>query len=176
MRLAKLGERLWTRDLARKGRAEVKAELDDMVDGDALVLDMKGVEAFDYSFANELFGNTILELPNNYPGRFVLVEHLTPYTRENLVKALEGMGLMMMERTPKGLRLIGKTHPADEQTFAAVARARQRTTASELSQKLEIGLNAMNERLSKLVSLGLVRREKTASPAGREQYAYAVLG
>jgi STAS-like domain of unknown function (DUF4325) len=174
LKLLPFGPRLWTRELARKARARVKAELEAMEEGDALVLDMKGVEAFDYSFANELFGNTILELPVSHKGRFVLVENLTPYTRENLVKALESMSLVMLERTTKGLRLIGETHPADVETFGAIAKGRTMTTAAELSRALQVNLNAMNERLSKLVDLGLVRREKVASAAGRAQFAYAV--
>src|SRR5262249_5931191 len=112
--------------------------LEAMEEGDALILDMKGVEAFDYSFANELFGNTILELPGSHQGRFVLVENLTPYTRENLVKALESMSLVMLERTTKGLRLIGETHPADVETFGAIAKAKAMTTAAELSRDLQV--------------------------------------
>jgi len=33
----------------------------------------------------------------------------------------------------------------------------------------------MNERLSKLTSMGIVRREKGSSATGREQYVYRVL-
>jgi len=34
----------------------------------------------------------------------------------------------------------------------------------------------MNERLSKLSSMGIVRREKSSSASGREQYVYKVMG
>ena len=82
-----------------------------------LFIDAKGVEVFDYSFANELFGKTILSLPNEYPGRFFLVENLTTYTHENLGKALESLSLMMIERKGKKMQLIGKVHPADLESF-----------------------------------------------------------
>jgi predicted transcriptional regulator len=34
----------------------------------------------------------------------------------------------------------------------------------------------MNERLAKLSNLGIVRREKSSSASGREQYVYMVMG
>lgn len=173
--LAGHGEHLWTREKAREVRAAVAPLLDHLHAGDTLVIDAKGVEVFDYSFANELFGKVILALPSEYPDRFLVVENLTSYTRENLIKALEGMGLVMIERKGGKPMLIGKVHPADEQTFAAIVKAKGPLTAAELKDKLKINLNAANERLSKLTGLGVIRRERGTSPAGREQYQYCVL-
>jgi predicted transcriptional regulator len=84
------------------------------------------------------------------------------------------MGIAMIERKGTKLRLIGKVHPTDEQTFSAIVRAKEPVTAVELKDRLEVNLNAVNERLNKLVSLGLVRREKGTSAAGREQFQYCV--
>jgi hypothetical protein len=63
-----------------------------------MVIDVRSVEVFDYSFANELFAKTLLSLSVEYPGRFLVVEHLTFYTRENLEKTLESVGLTIIER------------------------------------------------------------------------------
>jgi hypothetical protein len=173
--LAKYGPRLWTRDTARPIRSDVEELLEMALPGDAVVVNAKGVEVFDYSFANELFGKTIINLPVSYPGRFFVVEGLTEHTHENLVKALESLSLIMIERKGRRLLLIGKTHPTDVATFDAIVRAKGPVTANELRIQLDINLTAVNERLSKLTSLGLLRREKSASAAGREQYAYSVL-
>ncbi len=86
--LARYGKRLWTRVLARKIRLELVRELGDLRAGDCLIIDMKNIETFDYSFANELFGRTILDLPRQYPGVFLLVENMSEYARENLENAL----------------------------------------------------------------------------------------
>jgi hypothetical protein len=173
--LGAYGEHLWTREKAREVRAAVAPLLDELGAGDTLVIDAKGVQVFDYSFANELFGKLVLSLSGEYPDRFVVVENLTAYTRENLMKALEGMGLAMIERKAGKPNLIGKVHPTDQQTFAAIVKAKTPVTAAELKERLSINLNAVNERLSKLTSLGVVRREKATSAAGREQYQYRVL-
>lgn len=173
--LGDYGRHLWTREKAREIRSALAARLDELRAGATLIIDAQGVDVFDYSFANELFGRTILSFPRDYPGRFVIVENLTKYTRENLVNALEGMGIAMIERSGGTLQLIGKVHPADEKTFTEVARKAGPVTAAELSERLKVNLNAMNERLSKLMNLGLVRREKGISPTGREQYEYMVL-
>jgi hypothetical protein len=173
-KLASHGKTLWTRDVARPLREQVEDRLASAVSGDIVAIDMKGVEAFDFSFANEFFGKLLLSLPSMYPQRFILVEGLTEYTRENLVKALEGLNLAMIERIKKKLVLIGKLHPADTATFEAIAKEKAAVTAATLSSKLSLTVTAVNERLTKLSDLGLLRRLQGQSEAGRKQFEYAV--
>ena len=173
--LVNKGKHLWTREVARGIRSEVEAALDALSVGDVLVIDAKGVEVFDYSFANELFGKLAMVLPHQYPGRFLIVEHLTDYTRENLGKALESLNLALIERKGRAVTILGKVHAVDQQTVDVIARAKEPVTAATLKEKLGVNLNAMNERLGKLVSLGILRRDKSVSGAGREQYEYRLL-
>jgi len=168
-------KRLWTREVARPLREALEDELAQIAPGDVLIIDMKGVEAFDYSFANEFFGKAILSLPKLYPERFLIVEGLNEYTRENLKNALESLALAMIERHSHKLALIGKVHPIDSSTFEAITKARHGVTAAALRDLLQINVTAVNERLTKLSNLGLVRRRTGSSPAGREQYEYSVL-
>jgi hypothetical protein len=176
LKLNTYGERLWTRDLARAIRVQVQERLEGLQPGDVLVLDTQGVEVFDYSFADELFGRLLLTLPHEYPGRFVIVEGLTTYTAENLAKALETLGLMMIERREGRLQLLGKVHPAHQETFAALIQAQAPVTSAGLARQLRVNLKAMNERLAKLTTCGVIRRETSRSPVGREHYEYRVLG
>jgi len=142
--------------------------------GDVLVIDSAGVDVFDFSFADELFGKTLLTFGTQYPGRFLIVENLTACATENLTKALESQNLMMIERRNGKLGLLGKVHPADQETFAEVVGVGG-VSAAGLSKKLKVNPTAMNERLAKLTNLGLVRREKGSSASGREQYVYRVM-
>jgi predicted transcriptional regulator len=82
----------------------------------------------------------------------------------------------MIERKGDKLGLLGKVHPADEATFVGILGAGEAVSAGALSRKLEVNLTAMNERLAKLSNLGIVRREKSSSASGREQYVYMVMG
>lgn len=173
--LRKYGKQLWTREKARPIAQTVEDMLDELEPGDIVVLDTDGVEVFDFSFANELFGRPLLALPNRYQGRFLVVENLNEYTRENLSKALESLGIPMIERKGKKLRLLGKCHPVDEETFGTIAHFKGPVTSNQLSNKLGLQINAINERLTKLVNLGLVRRDRTASSSGREQFQYTIL-
>ena len=143
--------------------------------GDTLVINASGVEVFDYSFANELFGKSLFRVVVEYPGRFLIVEGLTDYTRENLTNALESLNLAMIERRKQKLDIIGKIHPAYRATFQAIVKAKEAMSANILKDQLEINLTAANERLSKLTNMGLVRRQKATSTAGREQFLYTVL-
>jgi len=166
---------LWTREKAREMREPLRKELNKLKVGDVMVIDLDRIEVFDYSFANEFFGKTLLSLPSEHEGIFVVIESPSDYARENLAKALESLGLAMIERNGKKATLIGKTHPKDEETFAAILRAKGSVTAAALGKQLDVNLTAVNERLSKLVSLGLARREKGVSAAGREQFEYRTL-
>jgi hypothetical protein len=174
--LSESGAQLWTREKARPIRSRIGDALEGLKVGDVLVIDVSGVEVFDFSFAAELFGKTVSTLGVEYPGRFLIVEGLTDCTRENLKQALEGSNLIMIERRANGTGLLGKVHPADEATFAEILAAGEAVSAGTLSRKLDVNLTAMNERLSKLISLGIVRREKSSSSSGREQYVYKVMG
>jgi Sugar-specific transcriptional regulator TrmB len=154
-------------------RSEAFSMLEELEPGGVLVIDAKGIEVFDYSFANELFGKTVLSMAGEFQGRFVVVEHLTTYTHENLAKAMESLGLTIAERKKGKIELLGKVHPADSETFSVLVGAKEPVSAVELSKRLNVNLTAMNERLSKLMSMGLARRTKTTSSAGREQYEYS---
>lgn len=167
------GPRLWTRELAKKIRRDLEALLSKTQPGDTLVMNASGVEVFDYSFANELFGKSLLSIGVEYPGRFLIVEGLTDYTRENLTNALQSLNLAMIERRKQKLDIIGKIHPAYKATFHAILRAKEAVSANTLKDQLEINLTAANERLSKLTGMGLIRRQKATSTAGREQFLYS---
>jgi|SRR3989339_1031594 len=173
--LVKHGKQLWTRDLAVTIRGDLEKLLEQSQAGDAVIIDAKDVDVFDYSFANELFGKTILRLAKEHPERFLVVENLNVYTRENLANALSSLGLVMIEKKGGKIQLIGKVHPADQETFNAIVSAKDPVTANDLKDKLGINLNAMNERLSKLSGFALIRRNTGVSSAGREQYRYSVL-
>jgi len=173
--LVQYGSQLWTKDKARQIRSRVAIVLGTMEVGDVLVIDAAQVDAFDFSFATELFGKTVLTIGGESPGRFFIVENLNECTTENLDKALESLNIVMIERKEGQLNLLGKVHPADRATFTSIVRAGEAVSAGALSRSLEVNLTAMNERLSKLTSLGIVRREKASSATGREQYVYRVL-
>lgn len=171
--LKNFGKELWAREKARPIRSQLGDALELLGTGDVMVINASGVQVFDFSFAEELFAKTISTLKVEYPGRFLIVEGLTDCARENLSQALEARNLLMIERNKGKLTLLGKVHPADEATFAAVRS--EGISAGELSRKLDVNLTAMNERLSKLANASVVRREKGSSASGREQFVYKVL-
>jgi predicted transcriptional regulator len=175
-RLKQYGRQLWTRQTARPIRSRLGDILEAMREGDVLAIDASGVDIFDFSFASELFGKALSRLGVDYPGRFVIAEGLTESARENLNQALEASNQIMIERHGSELRLIGKVHQFDRETFTGILEAGEAVSASALGKKLDVSPTAMNERLSKLNSLGVIRREKSSSASGREQFIYKVMG
>lgn len=173
--LKQFGTQLWTRETARPIRSRLLNELELLREGDVLSIDASSVEVFDFSFAAELFGKGLSRLSVDYPGRFVIADGLSEAARENLNQALEAASLIMIERHGGDYRLLGKVHPFDGETFRAILDAGEAVSAAALGKKLDVNPTAMNERLSKLNSLGVVRREKSSSASGREQYVYRVM-
>lgn len=165
-------DHLWTRALGKQLRVALEDHLANAATGDVVVVDLAGVQAFDYSFANEFFGRSVMTLSREYPGRFLVVEHMEEDTREDLEQALKSLGLIMVAREHGQLGLIGRVHPVDAQTFAAIIELGEPATAVTLKDRLSINLTTMNERLSKLTEAGVVRRERVVSPVGREQFQY----
>jgi hypothetical protein len=174
--LKQFGTQLWTRETARPIRSRLGDILETMREGDVLAIDASGVEVFDFSFAAELFGKALSRLGVDYPGRFVVAEGLTESARENLNQALEASSLIMIERHGNEHRLLGKVHQFDRDTFAGIVEAGEAISAAALGKKLDVSPTAMNERLSKLNSFGVIRREKSSSASGREQFIYKVMG
>lgn len=169
------GAQLWTRPKAVPAREAVERLLDDLPIGDTVIVDAEGVEIFDLSYAAELFGKVVLRLAREYQGRFFIVEHLNPDARENLEAALKQLDLAMIERVEGRPRLIGKFHPADEETVITLFTAGAPIAAADLGERLGLKINAANERLAKLTDMGLVSRERARSSAGREQFLYRTL-
>lgn len=60
--LGEFGPQLWTRDKARPIRSRLGVVLESLRAGDVVAIDASGVEVFDFSFAAELFGKTLLTL------------------------------------------------------------------------------------------------------------------
>jgi len=174
--LKEFGTQLWTRETARPVRSRLGDILETMREGDVLAIDASGVDVFDFSFAAELFGKALSRLGVDYPGRFVVAEGLTESARENLNQALEASNLIMIERNGNEHRLLGKVHQLDRDTFAGILETGEAISAAALGKKLDVSPTAMNERLSKLNSFGVIRREKSSSASGREQFIYKVMG
>jgi hypothetical protein len=153
-------------------RHKLEAELLASSTGDTVVLDAAGVDAFDISFAGELIVPVVSMLATQYPGRFLVLEHLNEVTRENAGIALELRGLAVVERRGRSLSLLGKVAAVDQETFVRLSRPGQEMTAPELAHDLGLALTAANERLAKLVRLGLTRKSEAAD--GSRAFRYTV--
>lgn len=167
---------LWTREIANDPLAMAVTILERLRPGDILTIDMAAIDAIDFSFAAGLFGRLLLRAKSEFPERFVVVRNLEPVARENLAVTLVSLDLVMIESLHGGqFDLLGKFHPLDLETFRIVLDHDNRLTSRDLQALKQLAANTANERLSKLVELGLVRRVKGISPAGRQEFSYIAL-
>lgn len=166
---------LWTRDTANAPFALALELLEQQQSGDILAIDMDDIEAIDFSFAAGFFGRLLLRAKSELPGRFVVVQNLQPVARENLGITLVTLDLVIVEAVGGTFELLGKFHPIDLETFRIVLNRDRRLTSRELQSLKHLAANTANERLSKLVDLGVVRRVESVSPAGRREFSYITL-
>lgn len=164
--------RLWGHELGRRLRAEVEAQLDALPQGAVQVIDLKGVEVFDFSFASEFLGRLYASLATAYPGRAVVLASPSDYVKVNLDAALRSLDqLALVELGPKRWDVIGKAADIDKETLQALASKKQ-ATAPELAESLNIKLTACNQRLRKLSDAGAIVRTRFSSASGGDQYLY----
>jgi hypothetical protein len=164
--------RLWGRESGRRVRALIEGELDNISRESVLILDFSGIEVMDVSFASEVVSKLLLLAPN-LEDKFVQLRNLSSVSRENLIPALKQIDAIAVELSPKK-QLIGNSSPLDIESFDTILGFKQPVSASQLSTKLGIRITAVNERVGKLVRKGVVRRTRSTSEAGRDQYLYSV--
>ena len=172
--LGQHGSQLWGRAKGVAVREQIETALADLNDGEVLGLDMCDIEVMDFSFASEVIGKLLFRIPVEYPDRYLVLMNPSNYVMENLNAALEGMKLAALVVRNSSWEIIGKFGEVDIETLRQVFQA-QSTTASEMARQIGISITAMNNRLRKLVDLGLVRRDRILSPSGGEQYQYTWL-
>jgi len=168
---------LWGRVMGRAVRAQLEERLEVLPAGDRLLIDLKGVEVFDVSFAAEAFGRLIGGIAAAYADRGVVFTNIeADSVYDNLNAALDLLGLMaLVVYGPRKWVLVGKAAETDKATMDAL-RVLKQATAPEIADKLGIKLTACNQRLRKLLDNGVVVRAKEAGEAGGESYIYRWLG
>jgi hypothetical protein len=123
--LVRYGSQLWGKDEARRIRGRAASILETLNVGDVLVIDAVKVDAFDFSFAAELFGKALLTMGVEFPGRFFVVENLNECTRENLQRALESLNTVMIERKGGDLALLGKVQDNRDRSLRRLQSVRR---------------------------------------------------
>lgn len=166
---------LWTRDLAKGLRNELNQLLSNAGVGGIVIIDAKNIKVFDYSFGNEFFGKTVLSISTEFPGRIIAVDNLDEYTEENLNETLKSLGIAMLSRKDGEVSVIGKLHNVLVETFFLIHKSANPLTANNIKDSMNITVTAANERLTKLIELGMLRREKEVSDSGREIYVYSTI-
>lgn len=165
--------KLWGHELGRRLRSEVEGELDALPQGGVEVIQLKGIDVFDFSFASELFGRLYASLATAYVGRAVVLANPSEYVKVNLDAALKSLDqLALVKQGAKGWDVIGKVADTDRETLEALA-SKKRATAPELAEALNIKLTACNQRLRKLSEAGAILRARFTSASGGEQYLYS---
>lgn len=164
--------RLWGHEIGRRLRSEVEAQLDALPPGGVQVIDLKGVEVFDFSFASEFLARLYASLATVYPGRALVLASPSDYVKVNLDAALKSLDqLALVKQSAKRWDVIGKVADTDRETLQALA-SKKRATAPELAESLNIKLTACNQRLRKLSDAGAILRTRFSSTSGGDQYLY----
>lgn len=140
-------------------------------DGSVIAIDLRGLEYIGYSYAKRAIREVLLRRNDGEYGdrRLFLVADQSMEQLEGLEKALEEKKLFMLlcERPDslEGGHLIGEAPQYLQETFDVLRKTAPVTTGS-LAKLIDQSPQNTKNRLDRLESMGLVRREKEPSPTG----------
>lgn len=164
-----------TRVKGEAAYAVLAAQLENLPEGECLVLDFPDNQLMDGSFADEAIVRLAEAVAANQFGqrRFVL-KGLTTDSIDNLTGAIQRRKIKpAVIHVSKSLnwKVIGHIEPSLREVLEMLS-TRDRLTAPELVQELNLALNTANNRLKRLHDQGLIQREYEVSEKGLLYYYY----
>lgn len=175
-RVGKHGSFLATRSTAKAARESLEHESSTGSDATEVVIDFAGVDAMTISFADEFLGKFYAAVAaGDVAVSVVLLKGLNEETFETMQVCLDRRELMAATVDGGEIRLIGAPEHLDETYRQAFALRSFR--AGELSERLGVTLQNVNNRLKRLVSSGTLKRERSI-PANRggKEFVYTIPG
>lgn len=168
------GPYLATRAVAKLARESLEREAAAGAQGGEVLVDFAGVGAMTISFADEFLGKFYASVAaGDVAVSIVLLQGLNEETLETTQICLERRELMAATVDGERLQLLAAPEYLDETYRQAVALRRFR--AAELSERLGVTLQNVNNRLKRLVSSGTLKREKSIpSNRGGKEFVYTI--
>lgn len=169
-------------------RERIESVLATVPTGETLVLDLTGVAAFDYTFADEAVAVLLGRVTKGeYGDRYLVLKadqsESGTMLLENIEVALRLRELAILvscipqdqpqQDLPQQWRVIGEL-PAHLRQTLAVVMEKPFTTVSQVRETMNIdGATATTNRMYKLAALRLVKRRKTVLDVGGSQFIYS---
>jgi len=139
---------------------------------DIVVLNFKGIEVVDVSFAREGFVKLIAILGSDEIHPQLLFLNIDDYVKQNLnlsLKEHKKFALTVDEK--KNWELIGKFTEQIQETVSVLVKLKE-TTAKRLAQELKIGLTTCNNRLLSLYEMCVITRKQVIQKSGGIEFIY----
>ncbi len=159
---------LVTRQSGKLVRERIEEKIIEEKAGTIISLDFTRIGIVDYSCADEIIAKLMSRLiSNEYGDKFIILCGLNEHQRENVVVALERKGLAVMAEMSNGKqRLMGTLNNYLKETLDIIIK-KDKITAKELSEAIQLAANTSGTRLLNLYKKRLVKRAETMSDRGK---------
>ncbi|RKY23298.1 MAG: hypothetical protein DRP62_06210 [Planctomycetota bacterium] len=159
---------LVTRPSGQMIRDRIERDIVKEEDGAVIALDFSKIGVIDYSCADEIVAKLISRLlGGEYGDRYIVLTGLNDNQEENIEVALERKGLAAMAAKKDGNKiLLGSLNNYLKETLSLILN-RERTTAKELSEAMDLEANTSGTRLLNLHKKHLVKRTEEIMAGGR---------
>jgi len=159
---------LVTRPSGQVIRDRIEKDIVKEEDGAVIALDFSKIGVIDYSCADEIVAKLISRLlGGEYGDRYIVLTGLNDNQEENIEVALERKGLATMAAKKDGNKiLLGSLNNYLKETLSLILN-RERLTAKELSEAMDIEANTSGTRLLNLHKKHLVKRTEEIMAGGR---------
>ncbi len=175
LRLASFGAEFFGEDETAEAEQRLLDTLESLPAGGVVVVDFAQTRLASEA-ARQLLKRAILRVgTGELDDRFLILDH-AERSRYSIDAMLRREGLTTVERTPAGLRLIGKADPVAVDTFEFVAANSEVTAKAALAHFALQNIAAATNRLTALTKAALVRRTgpRPLASGGRE-YVFAAV-
>ena len=168
------GAFLATRNSAKTARTGLENKAASLDPSDVVVIDFSSVEAMTISFADEFLGKFYTAVAaGDIPPQLILLRGLNEETLEAATVCLERRDLVAAAKSSNAIHLVAAPEFLNETYQHAMALGTFK--AADLSERLGITPQNVNNRLKRLAAAGIIRRERSnTSSRGGKEFVYSV--
>ncbi len=164
-----------TREHGEQAYLRLKQVVEQLPEGESLLLDFPPQQLIDGSFADETLVRLGEELMSEeFGNRAILLQGLTADSITNIesVIGFRRLKLGFLAVEPEGQwQVIGQLDPSLREMLAILAQ-QSSLTAPDLVEKYDLAINTASNRLKRLFDRRLIRREYEVSAKGLQYYYY----
>ena len=163
---------IWGHETGKKFREFILEEWKKR-DDELLIIDLKGIEIIDFSASSDLICIPISRLSSELLNKHIIIQNAEDEVRENINVALERQEICCINlKEDKTYEILGKCSDGLKNIIYQLYTNKRAFDSRQLADLLDTTVQVINNRITILYKLGMVKRRIEDAPTGGKQYIY----